>query len=80
MGLLCNWFDDWGRSIQNALGKTWLAGVFAICIFISLFFLQYILRASINKNKIKIRWGSVIMLIIFVLLSVWSGYLLFNMI
>ena len=52
MSLICNWFDDWGRTIQNALGKSWVIVLFAAFLFISLCCLAAILRASIGKTKL----------------------------
>ncbi len=76
MSLLCNWFDDWGRAIKIGLGETWL--IILICLFsvVALYLLQNILRASINKTKIVIKWGQIIFLIILVLFIVWFCILL----
>lgn len=74
--LLCNWFDDWGRAIYDGLGRTWLIILIVLFSFISLYLLQNILRASINKSKIVIKWGQIILLIIFVLFTIWFCTLL----
>ncbi|MBE7073946.1 MAG: hypothetical protein E7379_02525 [Clostridiales bacterium] len=71
MGLLCNWFTDLGRSVQQALGQTWI--IILLCLFacFSLWLMQNVLRASINKTKIVFKWGQIVLLIIFVLLTIW---------
>ena len=78
MNMLCNFIHDWGNSIKEGLGKTWLTILFAVFIFCALFLLQDFLRASINKTKIKIKWGVLFLLIIFTLFAVWFGILLFD--
>ena len=71
MGLLCNWFTDLGRSVQQALGQTWI--IVLLCLFacITIWLMQNILRASINKTKIVFKWGQIVLLIIFTLLTIW---------
>ncbi len=69
--LLCNWFDDWGRAIYDGLGETWLIILTLVFAGIALFLLQNILRASINKTKIKIKWFQIIFCIIFILFTIW---------
>lgn len=76
VSLLCNWFDDWGRAIKNGLGETWLIILIVAFSVIALVLLQNILRASINKTKIVIKWGQIIFLVIFVLFIVWFCILL----
>lgn len=76
VSLLCNWFDDWGRSIRNGLGETWLIILIVAFSVIALCLLSNILRASINKTKIVIKWGQIIFLVIFVLFIVWFSILL----
>ena len=76
MSLICNWFDDWGRTIQNALGKSWVIVLFAAFLFISLCCLAAILRASIGKTKLVFKWGIIILFIISTLLAVWACYLM----
>lgn len=76
VGLLCNWFDAWGRSIKNGLGEGWLITLIVIFSVIALVLLQSILRASINKTKIVIKWGQLIFLAIFILFIVWFSTLL----
>ena len=74
--LLCNWFDDWGIAIRNGLGTGWLIALVVIFSVIALWLLQNILRASINKSKIVIKWGQLILLVVFVLFIVWFSILL----
>jgi len=74
--LLCNWFDDWGRSIRAGLGETWLIVLIVVFSFIALCLLQNIFRASINKTKFVFKWGQLILLIIFVLFIIWFSILL----
>lgn len=78
MSLLCNWFQDWGVAIESGLGRTWLIILTVALLCVDLFLLQDILRASINKTKIKIKWGEIILFIIFTLFVVWFCYLLLN--
>lgn len=76
MSLICNWFDDWGRTIQRALGQEWIIVLFAAFLFISLCCLAAILRASIGKTKLVFKWGIIILFIISTLLAVWACYLM----
>ncbi len=69
--LLCNWFDDWGRTIHDGLGSTWITILIVVFAAISLYLLQDILKASINKTKFKIKWFEIFLLIIFVLFTIW---------
>ncbi len=76
VSLLCNWFDDWGVAIREGLGETWLIILLVAFSVIALGLLSNILRASINKTKIVIKWGQILMLIVFVLFIVWFSILL----
>ncbi len=78
MSLLCNWFDDWGRAIESGLGRTWLIILTVALLLVALYLFQDIIRASINKTKIKIKWGEIIVFIIFALFIAWFCYLLIN--
>ena len=78
MNTLCSFIHDWGNSIKEGLGRTWLLILFIVFIFCALFFLQDFLRASINKTKIKIKWGVLFLLIIFALFAPWFGILLID--
>lgn len=78
MSLLCNWFDDWGRAIESGLGRTWLIVLTVALLFMALYLLQDIIRASINKTKIVIKWGEIVVFIIFSLFIAWFCYLLIN--
>ncbi|MBQ8908689.1 MAG: hypothetical protein IJY90_00140 [Clostridia bacterium] len=71
MGLLCNWFTDLGRSIQKGLGPTWTTTLMCVFLFITLWLMQSVFRASINKTKIVFKWGQIIFMIIFLLLTIW---------
>lgn len=71
LSLLCNWFDDWGRTIRTGLGEGWLITLIVIFSVIALYLLQNILRASINKTKIVIKWGQILLLAVFILFIVW---------
>ena len=76
VSLLCNWFDDWGRSIRNGLGQTGLIILIVLFSVIALWLMQNIFRASINKTKFVFKWGQLIFLVIFVLFIVWFCILL----
>lgn len=69
--LLCNWFDDWGRSIKSGLGS---AGVIAFIVLfscIALYLTYSFFRGGMFKSKVVIKWGQLIFTIIFVLLIIW---------
>lgn len=74
--LLCNWFDDWGRSIKNGLGTSWLIVLIILFAFISFYLIFNIFKASVNKTKLAFKWGQILFLIIFVLFIVWFSILL----
>ena len=76
MSLICNWFDDWGIAIKEGLGQTWMIVLLALFSFVALYLLQDILRASINKTKIVMKWGELFFLAIFVFFIVWFCTLL----
>lgn len=76
LSLLCNWFDDWGRAIREGLGTGWLIALIVVFSCIALYLMQNILRASINKTKIVIKWGQLILLAIFILFIVWFSVIL----
>ena len=76
MSLICNWFDDWGIAIKEGLGQTWMIVLLALFSFVALYLLQDILRASINKTKIVVKWGELFFLAIFVFFIVWFCTLL----
>ncbi|MBO5395007.1 MAG: hypothetical protein J6A28_03795 [Clostridia bacterium] len=71
MGLLLNWFTDLGRSVREGLGQTWM--IILLCFFaiMTIWLAQNILRASINKTKIVFKWGQIVFLIIFLLMTIW---------
>ena len=69
--LMCNWFEDWGRVIKDGLGQFWLIVLIVVFASISLLFLSNILRASVNKSKIVIKWGQLILLAIFLFFTIW---------
>ena len=71
MGMLLNWFTDLGRSIQTSLGQTWI--IILLCVFAAFGILlaSNVLRASINKTKVVIKWGQLVFAIIFILLTIW---------
>lgn len=69
--LLCNWFDDWGRTIRNGLGNTWMIIFIVAFVSIALCLLISIFKASVNKTKFVIKWGQIIFFIIFVLFAIW---------
>lgn len=71
MGLLCNWFTDLGRSVQEKLGPTWIIILMCIFAMFTIYLLQNVLRASIGKTKIVFKWGQIVFLVIFTLLTVW---------
>lgn len=71
MSLLLNWFSDWGLAIKNGLGQTWLIVLIVAMTFWALCLFQSVIRASINKTKLKIKWLSLIWLVILVLFIVW---------
>ena len=74
--LLCNWFDDWGRAIKNGLGTTWMIILLVVFSAIALLLMISIFKASVNKTKFVIKWGKIILLIIFVLFIVWFSIIL----
>ena len=76
MSLVCNWFDDWGLAIKEGLGETWMIVLLALFSFVALYLLQDILRASINKTKIVVKWGELFLLAIFMFFIVWFCTLL----
>ena len=71
MGLLCNWFTDLGRSVKAGLGQTGV--IILMCVFavFTIYLLQNVLRASIGKTKIVFKWGQIVFLVIFTLLTIW---------
>ena len=71
MGLLCNWFTDLGRTIQQSLGQTWIIILMCVFAFLGLWLMQNVFRASIGKTKIVFKWGQIIFMIIFILLTIW---------
>ena len=71
MGLLCNWFTDLGRSVQSALGQTWVIILMCLFAIFALYLMQNVFRASIGKTKIVFKWGQIVLLIIFTLLTIW---------
>ena len=76
MSLVCNWFDDWGLAIKEGLGETWMIVLLALFSFVALYLLQDILRTSINKTKIVVKWGELFLLAIFMFFIVWFCTLL----
>lgn len=74
--LLCNWFEDWGRAIKHGLGS---AGVIIFLVAFScvaLFLLFSIIKATVNKTKIVVKWGQLILLVIFILFIIWFSIIL----
>lgn len=71
MGMLCNWFEDLGRSISSSLGKTGVIICIAVFSIFGILLMSNVLRASINKTKVVIKWGQLIFAIIFILLTIW---------
>ena len=71
MGMLCNWFTDLGRSISESLGQTGVIICIAVFSVFGILLMSNVLRASINKTKIVIKWGQLFFSIIFILLTIW---------
>ena len=69
--LMCNWFEDWGRAIKDGLGQLWLIILIVVFASVSLLLLSNIIRASVNKSKIVIKWGQIILLAIFLFFTIW---------
>ena len=76
MNLICSWFDDWGIAIKEGLGQTWMIVLLCVFTFIALYLLQDLLRASVNKTKIVIKWGELIIFALFAFFIVWFCILL----
>lgn len=74
--LLCNWFTDWGRAIKSGLGTAGVIVFLVIYSCIALLLTYSIFKATINKAKLVIKWGQIILLIIFVLLIIWFSIIL----
>ena len=71
IGLLCNWFDDWGRSIKDGLGHTGLVIFLVVFACIALVLFWGIIKNALITVKMKIAWGCIILLIIDILFFVW---------
>ena len=69
--LLCNFLEDWGNSIRSGLGDTWMIVLLVVFTMIAFALLYSIFNASVNKTKFVIKWGKLILLIIFSLFIVW---------
>ncbi|MCI8555527.1 MAG: hypothetical protein HFI85_03025 [Clostridia bacterium] len=69
--LLCNWFEDWGRSIRDGLGHTGV--IIFLVVFFSLAMLLFygIIRNATITVKRKISWGYIVMLVIVILFFAW---------
>lgn len=76
ISLLCNWFDDWGRSIKAGIGSAGLITLIVLFSFVALWVLYTILSASISKTKFVIKWFQIVFLIILVLFIVWFSIIL----
>ena len=76
MSLLCNWFEDWGRSVEGGLGRTGLMILTLVLLVMAMVMFQDLVRASINKTKVKIKWVELVIFIIFTLFVIWFCYLL----
>lgn len=74
--LLCNWFKDWGRAIRNGLGTTGMVILLVVFSVIALLLVYRIIKAAINKPKVVIKWGQLILLTIFVLFIIWFAIIL----
>lgn len=79
VSFLCNFLEDWGRSINRSIGDTGI-----IIILVGLFFLAALLFYGIirttllvvNIKRTKIAWGYIFLLIIVILLFVWFSTML----
>lgn len=69
--LLCNWLKDWGDSIRSGLGDTWMIVLLVVFTAIAFALMYSIFKASVGKTKFVIKWGQIILLIIFALFIVW---------
>ena len=74
--LLCNWFDDWGRTIKNGLGTTGIVIFLVAFACVSLLLLYSIIKGAMFKSKIVIKWGQLILLAIFILFIIWFSIIL----
>ena len=74
--LLCNWFEDWGRAIKDGLGTAGVVIFIVAFSCIALYLVYSICRGSLNKAKVVIKWGQVILLVIFVLFIIWFSFIL----
>ncbi len=69
--LLCNWFDDWGRSIKAGLTNVGVI-IFLVAFFcLGVLLIYGIIKKPLAYNKYKIAWGYLFLLIIDVLFFVW---------
>lgn len=74
--LLCNWFEDWGRAIKSGLGTAGVVTLLVVFSVIALLLVYRLCKAAINKPKVVIKWGQLILLIIFVLFIIWFSIIL----
>lgn len=74
--LLLNWFEDWGRAIKDGLGYTGVV-IFMVAFFTMSVCLFYgIVRRLTITTKLKVAWGYIFFLIIFILFFVWFATIL----
>ncbi len=69
--LLCNWFENWGRSIKSGLGNVGV--IIFMVVFFSLAVLLFygIIRSALIIVKPKIAWGYIFLMVIDILFFVW---------
>lgn len=69
--LLCNWFDDWGRSIKSGLTTTGVIIFLVVYFCLAALLLYGIIKQILTANKNKIAWGLIFLLIIDILFFIW---------
>ena len=74
--LICNWFEDWGRTIKSGLGTNWMIVFLVAFSLVAIFLFCSIISAAIKKPKITIKWGQLIFLVIFILFIIWFSVIL----
>ncbi len=75
MSFLCNFLEDWGRSINRSIGDTGIIIVLVALFCLAALLFYGIIRTSLIvvsvKRTTKIAWGYIFLLIIVILLFVW---------
>ena len=74
--LLLNWFTDLGRNIKHSLTETGVLILMIAFLTVALCLFYGIIRHALITVKLKMSWGYLFFMAIFILLFIWFAFIM----